>query len=73
MSDITIHIDENLRSDQLSLMKSTITSEHGVTDAILSERTPHLMVVHYDHNAINSQQLLQSVCSQGYHAEVIGF
>ena len=73
MSDITFHIDEDLQTEEITQMKINMAGEKGVSDAHLSEKTPHLMVVHYDHNSTNSQHLLKSVCNQGYHAELIGF
>ena len=73
MSDITIHIDETLDSATLQALQHNLSRIDGVDHIDAQESRPHLMVVCYDHNQMNSNAILSSFTNQGLHAELIGF
>lgn len=72
MSDVIIHIDEQLGTNAIHSIEYTVSQLDGVTSACVHENTRHLMVVDYDGKNISSGQLLNCVQSQGLHAELIG-
>ena len=73
MSDITIHIDETLDSATLQALQYNLSRLEGVDHIDAQENKPHLMVVCYDHQRMNSDAILSSFTNQGLHAELIGF
>ena len=72
MVDVTIHIDESLAHDKIENIRDSLLARNGVAAASFHDKTPHLIVVEYDPQAINSSSLLSTVTSQGYHAELVG-
>lgn len=73
MSNVTIHIDEELDVTSFHDVEHNIKALDGVNTVRGTDKHPHLMVVDYDHKHINSQHLLVALSGQGYHAELIGF
>lgn len=73
MVDITLHIDENTTHDKRETFRDSLLNLNGVMTADCSDRRPHLMVVGYDPDAINSSELLIAATHNGLHAELIGF
>ena len=73
MSNITVHIDENLDATAFHNVEHNLEALHGVNTVMATDKHPHLMVVDYDHQSINSQNILGALVGQGYHAELIGF
>ncbi len=73
MSDITVHIDETLDAATIYALKKDLASKQGVNRIDLNENRPHLMVVQYDHQAMNSIEILNEFTDHGLHAELIGF
>ena len=72
MTDVTIHIDETLDTNRLEKLRDKLLSERGVMSADYRQENPHLMVVGYDPDSVNSTRLLKTVEAQGVHAELIG-
>lgn len=72
MSNITVHIDENLDVKTFHTVEHKLEALNGVNTVKGADKHPHLMVVDYDHLSINSQHILGSLVGQGYHAELIG-
>ncbi|MBL7003379.1 MAG: ATP-binding protein [Gammaproteobacteria bacterium] len=73
MSNVTVHIDENLDVSAFHDVEHNIQALEGVNTVTGSDKHPHLMVVDYDHRNTNSQVILGALVGQGYHAELIGF
>ncbi len=73
MSDITIHIDETLDSTTLQALQHNLSRIEGIDHIDAQEQHPHLMVVSYDHQQMDSAAILSSFTNQGLHAELIGF
>jgi len=72
MSDILIHIDEDLGNEAIYDVEAEVSLMSGVYSACVNERTRHLMVVDYDGTNVSSGQLLNRVRSKGLHAELVG-
>jgi len=72
MTDVTIHIDETLEPARIEQLRDVLLKENGVMAAVHHKEKAHLMIVEYDPQRTNSQNLLTKVRSQGIHAELIG-
>jgi hypothetical protein len=70
--DVTIHIDENLEESQRQGLVEAVRQQEGVVSVGYHDDKPHLMIVEYNPEQVNSQQLLGLVKGQGVHAELIG-
>ena len=70
ISDIIIHIDENIdvREEQ------NILGELKKLDGVMAPEfgKPHLIVAFYNPDKVNSFDLLSTVRSVGYHAQLVG-
>lgn len=72
MSNVTVHIDENLDVSAFHDVEHNIEALSGVNTVRGTDKHPHLMVVDYDYKEISSQNILSALVGQGYHAELIG-
>ena len=70
--DITLHIDENLSAEQRETIEESLRALDGVASVQNSEKTPHLTIVKYNRDEVDSQKILKRVTDQGVHAELIG-
>ena len=70
--DITLHIDENLNAEQKGTLEESLRALDGVISVHNSEKTPHLSIVQYNPDKINSKSILKRITDQGAHAELIG-
>ena len=73
MSDIMLHIDENLNSKEQSILESQMREQTGVVGLGYHDTQPHLMIVEYDLDVTTPKNLLHAVNNLGLHAELIGF
>ncbi len=71
-ANVVIHIDESLSPEEISQMEQNLGELGGIVSACVHEKTPHLMVVDYDPNAVSSTGLLHTLQGRGLHAELIG-
>lgn len=72
MSDITVHIDETLDSNSMQTLEHHISMLGGIDDVYHNARHPHLMVVKYDAEKLNSAIILNACADHGLNAELIG-
>ncbi|WP_018233116.1 hypothetical protein [Thioalkalivibrio thiocyanodenitrificans] len=72
MADVTIHIDEETDHATREHIQDALRDLPGVMAASNQHERPHLMVVQYDPEQVNSRTLLDSVTASGVHAELIG-
>ena len=72
LADITLHIDENLSAEQRGTIEESLRALDGVVSVHNSDKTPHLTVIGYDRNVVDSQRILKRVTDQGAHAELLG-
>ena len=72
MTDVLLHIDENTSHDKREALRDSLLGLNGVMTADYQDTKPHLVVVGYDPDAINSSELLGAATSNGLHAELVG-
>ena len=72
MVDVTIHIDETVAGEEREGIQDKLRSLDGVMAAASHEHTPHLMLVEYNPDLIDSRKILDTVTDTGIHAELIG-
>lgn len=72
MSDITIHIDENTSHDEREGLRDSLLAMDGVTAAAYHDEKPHLMVIAYEPDTVDSAAFLQAISNRGLHGELIG-
>ena len=61
LTDITLHIDENLSAEQRGTIEESLRALDGVVSVHNSDSTPHLTIVEYDPSAMDSQRILKRV------------
>ena len=72
MVDVTLHIDENTTHDQREEFRDVLLALDGVMAAACHDEKPHLMVIEYDPEIINSIEFVNAAKRSGFHAELIG-
>lgn len=72
MTDVTLHIDETLDENDLDIVEEDLRENDGVISVHREENRPHLMMVEYNPDRVTSRNILNTVTSQGLHAELIG-
>ncbi|MGD8207960.1 MAG: ATP-binding protein [Thiohalocapsa sp.] len=72
LSDVLIHIDENLAADRRQEVEARLRGIDGVVSVKNPDDRPHLTIVEYVAEKINAQGLLAMVRGEGVHAELIG-
>lgn len=72
MTDVTLHIDDNTSHDEREELRDSLLGLQGVMAAAYHDSKPHLMVVEYDPDAINSNEFIAAAKNKGLHAELIG-
>jgi hypothetical protein len=70
--EIIVHVDETLGETRRGDLIEALESIEGVRSAEFCPLRYHLMLVNYDREMINSQDVLVGVVSQNIHAELIG-
>ena len=70
--DMLIHIDENLDDRDIHELERELALERGVNSACVHEKTRHLVVIDFDHEATRPGNLLHYVLGKGFHAQMIG-
>ena len=72
MSDITLHIDEETTHDERESLRDNLLHLDGVMAADYHDNRPHLFVIEYDPEAINSMAFINVANNKGLHAELVG-
>ena len=72
MTDITLHIDENTTHDDREAFRDNLLSMSGVMAAASPDAKPHLIVIEYDPDIINSSEFISAASQSGLHAELVG-
>ena len=73
MSDIMLHIDDELNSREQSVLETQMRDQTGVVGLGYHDTQPHLMIIEYDRDVTSPKQLLHVVNDYGLHAELVGF
>jgi hypothetical protein len=72
LADITLHVDETLDSDGRAQLEEAFRAREGVVSVHIDPKRPHLFLIEYNPEQVNSQDLLAITHYQGLHAELIG-
>ena len=72
LSDVLIHIDENLAAEARTQVEDGLRAFDGVVSVHNPDDKPHLTVVEYRPEKVDAALLLQSVREQGFHAKLVG-
>ena len=72
-AEVTLHIDEETTHDQRESFRDRLLGKDGVIAASCHDERPHLMLIEYDPEIINSREFLAEASNTGLHAELIGF
>lgn len=72
MADVLMHIDENTAHETREKLRDELLSKEGVMAASYHDDKPHLMMLAYDPEIINSSSFVEIAREQGLHAELVG-
>lgn len=72
LSDVLIHIDEALSQDRRQAVEAKLRDIDGVVSVKIPDERPHLTLVEYLNEKVDSQRLLAAVTGEGVHAELVG-
>jgi hypothetical protein len=72
LADITLHVDETLDAEGRAELEDAFRIRNGVVSVHVDPKHPHLFVIEYNPELVNSQDLLAITHFQGLHAELIG-
>lgn len=70
--EIVIHVDETLGEHQRKDLVDALEGTAGIHSAEFCPLRYHLMLVQYERDNLNSQDVLARVTSENVHAELIG-
>jgi len=72
LAEVTLHIDENTSHDEREKFRDVLLSMDGVMAAAFHDEKPHLMLIEYNPDVINSIEFVDAAKKQSLHAELIG-
>ena len=74
LADVTLHIDEELSAEARGALEDALRERDGVVSVHFNTNAahPHLAVVEFNPERVNSRDLLNIVEYQGYHGELVG-
>jgi len=74
LADVTLHIDEELSDEALKTLEDALRERDGVVSVHFNSNAehPHLAVIEFNPEKVNSMDLLSIVKYQGYHGELVG-
>ena len=73
LAEVTLHIDEATSHVERENFRDVLLAMDGVVAASYHDERPHLMLIEYNPEAINSIEFVSAAKKHGLHAELIGF
>jgi cell division protein FtsX len=73
LAEVTVHIDENTSHDERETLRDALLAMDGVMAAAYHDERPHLMLIEYNPDTVNSIEFVNTANRRGLHAELIGF
>jgi len=70
--EVVVHVDETLSEEQRSSLLSNLLERDGVENARFTSGRDHLMLIDYDSNKLQSDEVLSYVKQENVNAELIG-
>ena len=72
MAGVTLHLNEDTSHDEREAFRDTLLALDGVMAAACHDERPHLMLIEYDPDSINSLEFVNAAKNKGFHAQLIG-
>jgi len=72
-TDIVIHINESLDSQNRVTLSDKVKKMVGVVSASLSDAKPHFMIVGYNPSETKAYDVVNNVRKTGMHAQLISW
>ena len=73
LAEVTLHIDENTSHEEREKFRDGLLAMEGIIAAAYHDERPHLMLIEYNPDVINSIEFVNAAKKAGLHAELIGF
>ena len=73
LAEVTLHIDEDTSHDKRENFRDVLLAMDGVMAAAYHDEKPHLMLIEYNPDVIQSIEFVNTAKKHGLHAELIGF
>lgn len=73
LAEVTFLVDEGTSHDELEKFRDVLLAMGGVMAAAFHDEKPHLMLIEYNTDVINSIELVNAAKKHGLHAELTGF
>ncbi len=70
--EIVVHVDETLAEEKRKDLVRALEKNEGIISAEFCPLRYHLMLIRYDRETLNSQEVLGKVKDQDVHAVLIG-
>lgn len=71
-ADLLIHVNETLGAAERAALEEELRKAKGVVAPRFNRETPHLLLISYDPQEIDSRSLLNRVKDGGYSAQLVG-
>jgi hypothetical protein len=71
-AEVTLHIDEDTSHEERENLRDRLLGKDGVFSASCHDERPHLMLVEYNPDIINSMEFVTEASNSGLHVELIG-
>ena len=72
LAEVILHIDESTSHDEREKFRDVLLAMDGVMAAGCNDKTPHLMLIEYNPDVINSIEFVNAAKKHGLHAELAG-
>lgn len=72
VTDMLIHVNETLGANERESLQTELRKLSGVIAPRFNRATPHLLLVSYNPQAVDSVSLLNRVKADGYHVQLVG-
>lgn len=70
--EVIVHIDETMGEVRRNELVNSLEAIEGISSAEFCPLRWHLLLINYDRETLNSQDVLTGVVAQNIHAELIG-
>ncbi|MFN2206764.1 MAG: ATP-binding protein [Candidatus Promineifilaceae bacterium] len=71
-AEVTLHIDEDTSHDERESFRDVLLAMGGVSAAAYHDEKPHLVLIEYNPEVVNSIEFVNTAKKQGLRAELIG-
>ena len=72
MVDVTLHLDELISHEDRETIRDSLLNMNGVMAAACHDESPHLIIIEYNPDTLNSREFVKVVQDRGLHAELVG-